>query len=56
MISSMAYAGRALGEPRYVEAAERAAAFVLRELRTDDGRLLANAPPAAKSKIPGLPG
>jgi uncharacterized protein YyaL (SSP411 family) len=41
MIGAMAYAGRALDEPRYVAAAERAAEFVLRELRRPgDGRLL----------------
>ena len=39
-ISALAEAGRAFGEPRYVEAARRAAAFVLRELRGADGRLL----------------
>jgi uncharacterized protein YyaL (SSP411 family) len=53
MISSMAYAGRALGEPRYVEAAERAADFVLRELRTDEGRLL-RTHRGGESKIPGF--
>ncbi|MCA9753857.1 MAG: thioredoxin domain-containing protein, partial [Gemmatimonadetes bacterium] len=40
MIGAFAYAGRVLGEPRYVEAAVRAADFVERELRADDGRLL----------------
>ena len=40
MISSMACAGRVLDEPRYVEAAERAAHFVLTEMRTESGRLL----------------
>ena len=40
MIGALAYAGRALGEPRYVEAAQRAADFILREMRTPDGRLL----------------
>ncbi len=39
MIAAMARAGRLLGEPRYVEAAARAAAFVL-ELRDADGVLL----------------
>ncbi|HXF38018.1 MAG TPA: thioredoxin domain-containing protein, partial [Actinomycetota bacterium] len=39
-VSALAEAGRAFGEPRYVEAARRAAAFVLRELRAADGRLL----------------
>jgi uncharacterized protein YyaL (SSP411 family) len=39
-ISALAEAGRALGEPAYVEAATRAAGFVLTHLRGDTGRLL----------------
>jgi hypothetical protein len=39
-ISALAVAGRSLGVPGYVEAAERAAGFVLSALRRDDGRLL----------------
>ncbi len=39
MIAAMAYGGAALGEKKYVDAAEKAARFVLRELRKD-GRLL----------------
>jgi uncharacterized protein len=39
MISALADAGAALGEPRYTDAAVTAADFVLRELRSD-GRLL----------------
>jgi hypothetical protein len=39
-ISALAEAGRALTEPRYVEAAVRAAEFVLSRLRAEDGRLL----------------
>jgi len=39
MIASMAYAGAVLGEKKYVEAAERAAAFVLDALRVE-GRLM----------------
>ena len=39
MIGSLAYAGRALEEPRYVQAAERAARFVLDNL-SENGRLL----------------
>ncbi len=38
-ISALAEAGRAFGEPRYVEAAVEAARFVLAELRGPDGRL-----------------
>ncbi|MGH2854735.1 MAG: thioredoxin domain-containing protein [Solirubrobacteraceae bacterium] len=40
MIAALADAGAVLGEPRYLEAAERCAEFVLRELRDSDGRLL----------------
>lgn len=40
MIAALARASQALDEPRYAEAAERAAAFVLKELRRPDGRLL----------------
>jgi uncharacterized protein YyaL (SSP411 family) len=39
-ISALAEAGRALGEPAYVEAATRAAGFALTHLRGDTGRLL----------------
>jgi len=39
MISAFAYGGAVLGEPRYIEAAERAASFVLGTLGRD-GRLL----------------
>ena len=40
MIAAAAIAGRALDEPRYTKAAKDAAAFVLDELREDNGRLL----------------
>lgn len=40
MIRGLADAGRVLGERRYTEAAEKAAAFVLEKLRAADGRLL----------------
>jgi uncharacterized protein YyaL (SSP411 family) len=40
MIAALALGGRAFDEPRYVRAAERAAAFVWSELRGEDGRLL----------------
>ncbi|MHC4401441.1 MAG: thioredoxin domain-containing protein [Planctomycetota bacterium] len=40
MIRGFADAGRLVEEPRYVEAAEGAATFVLHNLRTRDGRLL----------------
>jgi uncharacterized protein YyaL (SSP411 family) len=39
-IGAMAEAGRALDEPTYIEAATRAAGFVLTHLRGDGGRLL----------------
>jgi uncharacterized protein YyaL (SSP411 family) len=37
MIRALAYGGQVLNEPRYVEAAERAARFILEHHRTDDG-------------------
>ena len=40
MIGALAEGHRALGDRRYLEAAERAAAFVTARLRADDGRLL----------------
>ncbi|MFN2114641.1 MAG: thioredoxin domain-containing protein [Anaerolineae bacterium] len=40
MIAALAKAGAALDEQTYVEAAERAAAFVIRQMRCPDGRLL----------------
>lgn len=40
MIDTMARAGAVLGEPRYVEAAAKAADFLLSEVRREDGRLL----------------
>jgi uncharacterized protein len=39
-IAALADAGSVLDEPRYLDAAERCAEFVLRELRDTDGRLL----------------
>jgi len=39
MISAMAEAGRVLNEPRYIEGAQRAADFLLRLHRTQEGRL-----------------
>ncbi len=40
MIAALAYGGRTLGVPRYVDAAQRAADFVLARMRTPEGRLL----------------
>jgi uncharacterized protein YyaL (SSP411 family) len=51
-ISALAEAGRALQEPAYVEAAARAADFVLRNLRREDGRLLRSWRDG-KASIPG---
>ena len=39
-ISAMSMAGQILGEEKYLTAARRAADFILREMRTEDGRLL----------------
>ncbi len=40
MIGALAEGARVLGDPRYLQAAEKAAQFVLSTLRTADGRLL----------------
>ena len=40
MIAALAQGARALDEPRYSEAARRAADFILKNLRSHDGRLL----------------
>lgn len=40
MISSLAFGSRVLNEPHYREAAERAAKFILKNLVTEEGRLL----------------
>jgi uncharacterized protein YyaL (SSP411 family) len=40
MIAALADAGAVLDEPRYLEAAEQCAEFILRELRDGEGRLL----------------
>ena len=40
MIAALARAAQALGEPRYAEAAEEAARFLLTTLRSEDGRLV----------------
>lgn len=41
MIAALAYGARVLNKPEYLQAAGRAADFILSELRRDDGRLLA---------------
>jgi uncharacterized protein YyaL (SSP411 family) len=53
MIGALAYGGRVLDEPRYREAAERAADFVLREMRDEKGRLL-RAWRSGAAKIPAF--
>ncbi len=40
MIGAMAQAGQALKEPAYIDAAKRAAEFLLEHMTTEDGRLL----------------
>jgi uncharacterized protein YyaL (SSP411 family) len=40
MISAFARAGRVLKKPKYVQAAERAAGFILKSMRDQNGRLL----------------
>lgn len=42
MIAALAFGARVLDEPVYLEAARRAAAFILDKLRRPDGRLLAS--------------
>jgi uncharacterized protein YyaL (SSP411 family) len=54
MIAALARAAQALDEPRYAEAAERAADFVLRELRRPDGRLRHAWRDGAPSPAPAL--
>jgi uncharacterized protein YyaL (SSP411 family) len=52
MISALAHAHQVLGEPRYLEAAQRAARFVLSAMRTGDGGLFATAR-AGKAHVAG---
>jgi uncharacterized protein YyaL (SSP411 family) len=52
MISAMAHGYQVLGDDRYREAAERAARFVLTEMRSDDGMLL-RTHRNGESKFPG---
>src|SRR5207244_3186544 len=56
MIAGYATAGKVLAEPSYIETAAKAADFLLRTLRTSDGRLLriyAAVPgEAAKARVP----
>jgi uncharacterized protein YyaL (SSP411 family) len=52
-ISALAVGGRVLAEPRWVEAARRAAGFVLAEMRRD-GRLLRNWTAGRAAPVPGF--
>jgi len=52
MIAGLAHAGRVLEEPRYVQAAEKAADFVTTAMTTDDGRLLRTYR-AGRARLPG---
>ena len=52
MIGSLAYAGRQLNEPRYTEAAAKAADFILNQLVDDQKRLLRTYR-AGRAKLPG---
>ncbi len=40
MVAALAKAGRALGEPRYIEAASKTVEFILSTMRASEGRLL----------------
>jgi uncharacterized protein YyaL (SSP411 family) len=40
MVAALAKAGRALGEPRYIEAASKTVNFILSTMRASEGRLL----------------
>jgi uncharacterized protein YyaL (SSP411 family) len=51
MVSALADAGAALGEPRYTEAAVVCAEFLLEQMRDEDGRLLRSFN-AARARIP----
>ncbi len=51
MIGSFALAAQAFDEPRYAEAAERAADFVLTRMRGSDGRLLRTCGAGAGAKL-----
>ncbi len=52
MVSALARAARALGEPRYADAARAAADFLLSKMR-GDGRLLRSSRAAKPSDLPG---
>jgi uncharacterized protein len=53
MIAALAQAGAVLEDPRYVEAARRAADFILTRMRTRDGRLLRSYSSGTEPKLNG---
>lgn len=53
LIVALVEAGEALDEPRYIEAAQHAADFILEHMRSEDGQLL-RAYRANVAKVPGL--
>jgi uncharacterized protein YyaL (SSP411 family) len=53
MIAALAQAGAVLEDPRYVEAARRAADFILTRMRTADGRLLRSYSGGTEPKLNG---
>jgi uncharacterized protein YyaL (SSP411 family) len=54
MIHAMAFCGAALGEPKYVAAAAKAADFVLTNLREPSGRLFRTCGVGQPAKLPGF--
>jgi uncharacterized protein YyaL (SSP411 family) len=53
MVSAFAKAASALAEPRYLEAAIKASSFILKQLRTADGRLFRTAGAGQPAKLNG---
>jgi uncharacterized protein YyaL (SSP411 family) len=53
MIAAFAQAGAAFGEPRYTQAAQRAADFLLKQMRSPDGRLFRTAAVDSPPKLNG---
>lgn len=51
MIAAMAQAGAAFGEPRYTDAAERSADYILSKMRKPDGRLYRTAAAGSPPKL-----
>ncbi len=53
-VHALAFSGAALDIPRFIEAAKRAADFVLAALRTPEGRLLRTCGDDSPAKLPGF--